>query len=183
MKILIPSVFAFILLLVSPFLGYSQSDSTQSDSTSVGEEMEYLEPEASSANLKMITPPDGFEVAEQFNGYIHFKSGSAIIMTLIKDATYITISKGMTEDFFRENKLTYISERKVITDNGTKGMDYKFSFVVQEVDFIRHMVYVGDLNQTLWLAITYPKMAEDLVEGEMLKAIQTINLNPSEDEE
>ena len=44
------------------------------------------------------------------------------------------------------------------------------------------MVYVGDLNQTLWLAVTYPKMGEELVEGEILKCIQTINLNAVSDE-
>lgn len=144
--------------------------------------MQYVEPESSSADLNMITPPDGFEISKNFNGYIHFKTGSAIIMTLIKDATYLMIAKGMTEEFYEANKLTLISERKVLTDNGTKGLDYKFSFVLQDVDFIRHMVYVGDLNQTLWLAVTYPKMAEELVEDEILKCIQSINLNPVDDE-
>lgn len=154
----------------------------QSDSLPREGEVKYAEPESFPASLKMITPPAGFEVTDRFNGYIHFKTGSAIIMTLIKDATYLTISKGMTEEFFQQNKLTLISERKVLTDNGTKGVDYKFSFVIQETDFIRHMVYVGDLNQTLWLAVTYPKMGEELVEGEILRCIQTINLNPVTDE-
>lgn len=173
MKLLLLSGLLFLL----PFLGFSQNDTIPHE-----EEMQYVEPESSSADLKMITPPDGFESSEQFNGYIHFKTGTAIIMTLIKDATYLMIAKGMTEEFYEENKLTLISERKVLTDNGTKGLDYKFSFVIQEVDFIRHMVYVGDLNQTLWLAITYPKMAEELVEDEILKSIQSINLNPVDDE-
>lgn len=165
------------LLLLLPCFGFSQNDTIPQE-----EEMQYVEPESSSADLNMITPPDGFEPSDQFNGYIHFKTGTAIIMTLIKDATYLMIAKGMTEDFYEANKLTLISESKVITDNGTKGLDYKFSFVLQGVDFIRHMVYVGDLNQTLWLAITYPKMAEELVEDEILKSIQSINLNTVDDE-
>ena len=160
-----------------PYFGFSQNDTIPQE-----EEIQYTVPEGFSADLNMITPPEGFELSEQFNGYIHFKTGTAIIMTLIKDATYLMIAKGMTEEFYEANKLTLISERKVTTENGTKGLDYKFSFVLQEVDFIRHMVYVGDLNQTLWLAITYPKMAEELVEDEILKCIQSINLNPVSDE-
>lgn len=154
----------------------------QNDTISQKEEKQYIEPESFPASLSMIIPPVGFEISKSFNGYIHYQSGSAIIMTLIKDATYLNIAKGMTEEFFEANKLNFISERKVLTNNGTKGIDYKFSFVIQEVDFIRHMVYVGDLNQTLWLAITYPKMGEELVEDEILKCIQTINLNPIGDE-
>lgn len=177
MKLILVSGILFILVIISPLAAFSQKDTL-----SQREEVKYVEPEVITADLSMITPPEGFEKTDQFNGYIHFKSGSAIIMTLIKDATYLTISKGMTEEFFQENKLVFISERKVVTDNGTKGLDYKFSFVVQDVEFIRHMVYVGDLNQTLWLAMTYPKMAEELVEGEMLKTIQTINLNPTRDD-
>lgn len=165
------------LLLIVSFFGHSQNDTI-----SEREEPKYVEPSSVYANLSMITPPEGFEPSEQFNGYIHFKTGSAIIMTLIKDATYLMIAKGMTEEFFAANKLTLLSERKVTTDNGTKGIDYKFSFVIQELEFIRHMVYVGDLNQTLWLAITYPKMAEELVEDQLLKSIQSINLNPVGDE-
>jgi len=173
MKLILLSGLLFILLTVSPNSLYAQNDSILQQ-----EEKQYIEPEALPADLGMITPPVGFEKTDKFNGFIHFKTGSAIIMTLIKDATYLTIAKGMTEEFYQENKLTLISERKVSTDNGTKGIDYKFSFVIQGVDYIRHMVYVGDLNQTLWLAITYPKMAEELVEDEVLKSIQTINLNP-----
>ena len=177
MKLILLSglVYAFSLFFVSTVCA-------QVDSLAQEGERQYVEPESFPASLGMIIPPDGFEVTDRFNGYIHYKTGSAIIMTLIKDATYLTISKGMTEEFFRQNKLTLISERKVLTDNGTKGVDYKFSFVLQDIDFIRHMVYVGDLNQTLWLAVTYPKMGEELVEGEILKCIQTINLNAVSDE-
>lgn len=177
MKLTLLSGLLFILLLISSSFGYSQNDTI-----SQREEMQYTEPQSLPAELSMITPPEGFELTDKFNGYIHYKTGSAIIMTLIKDATYLMLAKGMTEEFFLQNKLTLISERKVITDNGTKGIDYKFSFKIQEIDFIRHMVYVGDMNQTLWLAITYPKMAEELVEDEVLKCVQTVNLSPTRDE-
>lgn len=177
MKLILLSGLLFISLLF-----FAQNTFAQNDSISHEEQVQYVEPASSPASLSMITPPDGFEATDRFNGFIHYKTGSAIIMTLIKDATYLNIAKGMTEEFFQQNKLTLISERKVVTNNGTKGVDFKFSFVIQDIDFIRHMVYVGDLNQTLWLAITYPKMGEELVEDEVLKCIQTINLNPVSDE-
>ncbi len=177
MKLILLGGFVFFLSFI-----FVPKVSAQIDSLAQEGERQYVEPESFPASLNMITPPEGFEVTDRFNGYIHYKTGSAIIMTLIKDATYLTIAKGMTEEFFQQNKLTLLSERKVLTDNGTKGLDYKFSFVIQDVDFIRHMIYVGDLNQTLWLAVTYPKMGEELVEGEILKCIQTINLNADRDE-
>ena len=98
MKLILLSGLLFILLTVSPNSLYAQNDSILQQ-----EEKQYIEPEALPADLGMITPPVGFEKTDKFNGFIHFKTGSAIIMTLIKDATYLTIAKGMTEEFYQEN--------------------------------------------------------------------------------
>jgi len=145
--------------------------------------IKYVVPETKYIDLSVLTPPEGFVVAEEFNGYIHYQAGAAIILTLIEHVNYIKLSEGMTEEFFKENGLTKISENAVALDNGTKGIKYKFSFEIDEMEFVRYMVYVGDLNKTLWLNITYPKQLEELVEGEILKSLQTINLNTTRDEE
>jgi hypothetical protein len=103
-------------------------------------------------------------------------------MTLIEKVNYLKLAEGMTTEYWERNKLTLISESKLKTDNGYSGIAYKCSFVLEGKDFIRYMIYVGDLNNTLWLNITYPELAEDLVEKEVLKSIQSINLNPIHDE-
>lgn len=131
----------------------------------------------------MITAPAGFEVSKSFNGYIHFQNGCAIYMTMIENANYLRLNEGMTEDFYTKNKLTKISETEFVSDNGVKGIYYKCKFTLDEMDFTRYIVYAGDLNNTLWLNVTYPVLVEGLMEDEILKTIQTINLNPVADEE
>lgn len=172
-------VFVFSLLL-SAFT-FGQVDSlnkvnSQEDSLIV------IVPEISDAPLNLLTPPEGFEVSGGFNGYIHFGTSSAIIMTLIEKVNYMKLVEGMTDEYWERNKLTLVSEEEVKTDHGYIGKSYKLTFVLEEREFIRYMVYVGDLNNTLWLNITYPKLAEELVEPEILKCIQSVNLNPEDHE-
>ncbi len=177
MKLKLFNGLVLMFLFSTQFAAFSQND------TVTEKAIKYAQPEVAQAELSMLTPPEGFVVSESFNGYIHYQASSAIIMTLVMDASYLNIMKGMTEEFFEKNKLTKISDSKIVTDNGTKGISYKFSFDLSGQEFIRYMVYVGDLNQTLWLNITYPKHVEELVEGEILRSIQTINLKPNRDEE
>ncbi len=139
-------------------------------------------PEKIETNLSLITPPEGFEPTDKFNGYIHYEASSGIIMTMIDNANYIKISEGMTDDFFRKNGLTFIEKQSFVSDNGVKGIYYKSSFVTSDVDFIRYMVYAGDLNKTLWLNITYPTKLEELIESDILTTIQSIQLNINQDE-
>ncbi len=126
----------------------------------------------------MLVPPTGFVVSDRFNGYIHYQAGAAIIMSMIENTNFLNIEKGMTDEFFKANQLTLIEKRNLETNIGTKGLVYKFSFVLKEKIYIRYFVYAGDLNNTLWLAITYPRDLETLVDSEILKSIQTININP-----
>jgi len=135
-------------------------------------------PKQGPANLKMITPPEGFVVSDKFNGYIHYQTSAAIVMTMIENANFLNIEKGMTEEFFKKNQLVFLEKKDLVSDNGTKGIIYKFSFVLSGREFIRYFVYAGDMNKTLWLAITYPKHLESLVDAAILTCAQTINLNP-----
>ncbi len=154
----------------------AQEDVSKEDST------KYLIPQTENADLKLIVPPAGFEVSTLFNGYIYLQGSSSIIMTLIEDVNYLKICEGMTEEFYKTNRLSYISDSKFTSVAGVKGRMYKFSFKFENDEFIRYMVYAGDLKRTLWLNITYPIKFEELIEGEIIKSINSINLKPSTDE-
>lgn len=143
----------------------------------------FVEPHTINADLSLIQPPEGFVVSEAFNGYIHYQMATAIIMTMIENANYVNIEKGMTQSFYDEKGLTFISKEKITTTSGLKGLSYKLSFTLKETEFIRYMVYVGDLNNTLWLNITYPKMADELLTDVIMKVIQSAQLTPRKDEE
>ncbi len=140
-------------------------------------------PEQSLADIHMLTPPEGFEVSDRFNGYIYTKMASAIMMTMIENTTYLMIEQGMTPEFFAANQLLLIDKRSFQSDYGVKGIIYKATFVLSGKDFVRYFVYAGDLNRTLWLAITYPKMGEELLDSEILKSIQSITFNPTTNEQ
>ena len=103
-------------------------------------------------------------------------------MTLIQDVNFLKIDEGMTPEFYAQNQLNFISKSDFISDKGVKGKYYKLSFELKGDKFIRYMVYAGDLKQTLWLNVTYPQSLETLLEEEILKCFQTINLNPTSDE-
>ncbi|HLP14554.1 MAG TPA: hypothetical protein VK177_21665 [Flavobacteriales bacterium] len=135
-------------------------------------------PKQGLANLKMLTPPEGFVVADKFNGYIHYQASAAIIMTMLENVSFIDIDKGMTNEFFQKNQLVFIEKKDMVSASGTKGLIYKFSFVLSGKEFIRYFVYAGDLNKTLWLAITYPRQYDALLDANILQCTQTITLNP-----
>lgn len=145
-------------------------------------EPQITEPQAQAGNLDMLTPPATFEVSPAFNGYLSKKTSSAIIVTLIEDVTFPLLADGMTPEFYAENKLKFISESDVKTSFGNLGKMYKSSFVLEGDEFMRYMVFIGDLEKTLWLNITYPAIVEPIVEAEIIKCIDSVNLNPVRDE-
>lgn len=163
----------FILFTSNSLIGQTEGSGQVDDTTA-----RYVEPSSGPANVNMITPPATFEVSDAFNGYLSMTLGSAIIMVQIDNVTYLQVCDGMTDEFYQKNQLTYISDAAFVSDNGIKGRYYKLSFQIDGQDLIRYSVYAGDLEKTLWLNITYPKMIEEIIEDEILKTVQSITLNP-----
>tara|TARA_Y100000385_G_C12699168_1_gene469779 strand:+ start:54 stop:584 length:531 start_codon:yes stop_codon:yes gene_type:complete len=169
----IRNVSSFIVVFLFSFVVNSQVQGTTD--TKQGKAL-FTTPEVSEVNIDVIIPPEGFEISPAFNGYIHYQASSAVIINLINKVNFKKLAEGMNQEFFDKNKLRYISEKKIITNSGTKGIWYKFNFKTEGKDFCRYIVYAGDLNKTLWLNFTYPLKLEDLVENEILNSIQTIDL-------
>ena len=170
-------IFFCMLFLTDTFS--QESDQRAVDTTSTPE---VIVPKVKLGNLNMLTPPETFEVATTFNGFLSKKTSSAIIVTLIDNVTFPLIATGMTEEFYAKNKLTFISESDIKTNSGDLGKLFKLSFNLEEDEYIRYMVYVGDLKKTLWLNITYPKVVEAILEPEILKCIDSVDLNPDRSE-
>lgn len=172
------SLFALFISLMA----LSQTDSLNRVSYE-RDSMKVVMPEVVDASLSMLTPPEGFEVSTAFNGYISLGMSSAIIMTLIDHVNFEKLKEGMTAEYFERNKLTLINEEEFKTETGHKGISYKLSFILNDTDFVRYLVYVSEGDKTLWLNITYPKMVEDFVEIGIIRSIQTVNLNESRGDE
>lgn len=154
-------------------ISFSQ-EKVDRDSLNIQEDPEYAIPEQKLVDISILTPPVGFEDSPAFNGYISYQNGAAIIISLITNANYLKIDEGMTEKFFRDNKLTFVSKKEIETAEGVSGLYYTLSFNLENTDFVRHIVYIGDLKNTLWLNITYPKSVEALMEKEIVKSITSV---------
>jgi hypothetical protein len=89
----------------------------------------------------------------------------------------------MNGDFYNKNQFKYLSSQDIRTQSGFLGKCYKLSFTLEDNNFIRYIAYISDMNNTLWINVTYPKIVESLVEKEILKSINNVNLNHSRDEE
>ena len=166
------------------FVFSSLSSLAQQDTTATGTEAaSYVIPAPVKVNLSMITPPQEFQISPSFDGYINFQTSSAIIMTLIADVNYVKIKESITDDWFKSNKLTKLSEEEFVSEYGIPGTWYKSTFTLQETEFYRYTVFAGDLKQTLMLNITFPVMVKDIVENAMLLSIHSINFNPTNNEE
>lgn len=179
----------YVKLCLSTFcaiLGCTQVFSQTSNSKAVVKNEDTLfvtKPELGTPLVTCMTPPEGFVVSEAFNGYIHFQTNSTILMQSILGANYFQLSSTMNEDFFKRNNLRFVSEEKVVCADGTEGICYRSNFTLETTEFVRLTIYIGDLNNTLWLNITYPVMVQSLVEKPIQEAIVSINFKQAFDEE
>ena len=166
-----------LLLLLSGFVSYAQegrNEQGQDDSLVV------IVPTSEPADLRMITPPQGFEESTIFNGYLSIYTSTAIQMQMIQNVVYPKLLEGMNEEWASKYSMTKISDTSIVTDSGFKGHVYKYTYYDSEMKYqaIRYVVYIGDLKDTLWLNIVYPESVEELVEDEILKSLKTVNLKP-----
>jgi hypothetical protein len=136
----------------------------------------YEEPQVIKAELSMLTPPDGFVKSDQFDGYYNPNMGAAIMMSIIDKVPYSILKASMTEEFFTENKLTKISESPLVVSDKMRGVVYKCSFNTQGHDFIRFIIYAGDLTKTLWINVTYSALLDEQLEPEIMNSLKTINI-------
>ena len=133
------------------------------------------------ADLKLITVPEGFIESTSFNGYIHLNSATSIVMTSIEHINFIRLCAGMTPEFFAQNGLTLNEEKEFTSRENVPGRYYKASFIIDEIPHVRYIVFSGDLNRTLWLNITYPKMFEALISAEVSAIIESIKAPVSDE--
>jgi len=140
----------------------------------MAEAQEGIEPQMLASTTADITPPEYFEKAEQFYGYIHKGSASTILIQELAGTSYLLIQQGMTPEYFAQEGFTYISEEEVQTSSGLSGILYRMSFTVQETEFERLMFFTGDYHRTFWLVANYPAMVKDQMFGVMKKSLLTL---------
>ncbi len=159
-------------------LSIAQTSKTESQEDS----LKFVQPTQQNADLKCIVPPLCFEPSTAFNGYLCMANGAAILMHQFENISYAQAVRGMNEEAFTKNGFTLITSFDLHSSFGVKGKVYKFGFKLKNEDYIRYTVFAGSLNKTLWFNVTYPKLADELLEVELLRSFQTITLNPEDNE-
>ena len=171
-----------LLLLVCFFICTSGVNG-QVDSLATSNSSEkYLKPEKVSTDISVLTPPEGFSISESFDGYIHLQAASAIVIMELANINYITLDKSKNSKYYERNNLTFIESKDIVTVNGDKGKFYKSSFIIDDIKYYRLTAYIGDLNNTLWIAITYPEIMEPILLDELMKSIESVNFKKNRDE-
>jgi hypothetical protein len=141
----------------------------------------YPEPNQCDADLRLITVPEGFVSATNFNGYIHLNTATSIVMTSVEHVNFLRLCAGMTPEFFSMNGLSLVEENEFTSDYNVSGRFYKAHFVIDKLPHVRYMIFSGDINNTLWLNITYPQMFEPLIGKEVPGIIQSIKSTVSDE--
>lgn len=137
--------------------------------------IQHVEPSTSPANLSFYQAPQGFVVGTGFNGYFHALTQTSIVVTMIDNGTYINVKKAMTPEYFASNMLTKTNEFDIQCESGLKGVGYVAEFMLNSKKMIRQMIFIGDLNKTLWLSVTYPFEQDSLIAPELLKSYNTVS--------
>lgn len=131
------------------------------------------QPKILEPDIRCFTAPEGFIISEAYNGYVHFQTSTTVLIQRYENVNLFQLRDAMTEEFYQKNNLRFISQEDFKTEDGTNGIMYRCEFELKDTKFVRYMVYIGDLNHTLWINITYPDVVEALVKEPLLNSIYT----------
>ena len=127
------------------------------------------------ADLTFIQAPEGFVPTDKFNGYLHPTASASIVLSMINDVNFIHLEEGMTEEYFAQNQLTKIYQQRFTAESGLNGVMFKATFMLEELEMVRYIVFIGDLNKTLWVSTTYPAKFDPILEKELLHSFTTVD--------
>lgn len=134
----------------------------------------YVVPTSKNADLNLYIPPKSFEKATAFNGYHHLQTQTTVVMTMIEGANYLNLKTGMTDQYFADNKLVKVSEQAITTTSGLGGIVYAATFMLNNRQMTRHIVFIGDLNNSLWLSTTFPTEFLPLIEKDLINSYSSV---------
>lgn len=138
--------------------------------------IEYTVPTFSETVINCIEPPAGFDTTSLFNGYLNHNTSSSILISEVKGTNYISLKSGMTPEYFKSQNLVFISEEPFVSQTGIKGILYKASFIIKEIEMTRYMLFAGNQAKTIWVNVTYPTQFTELLDEEIRNSMNTLSL-------
>ena len=125
------------------------------------------------SKVSMI-PPEGFTLSNDFQGFIHLASTSAIQVTDRPGVNPISLKFSFTKEVLEPQGITLISQEDVKTNAGVPSTLVLVSFTVEGMDFERYIFITGDHNNMYIINANYPVMTKELIQDEMKKALLTV---------
>lgn len=121
-----------------------------------------------------MVPPEGFELSQDFQGFIHLASTSAIQVTDRPGVSPVSLKFSFTKEVLEPQGITLISQEDVETNSGVPSTLVLVSFTVDGMDFERYIFITGDHNNMYIINANYPVMTKELIQDEMKKALLTV---------
>lgn len=121
-----------------------------------------------------MVPPEGFELSNEFQGFIHLASTSAIQVTDHPGVSPISMKFSFTKEVLEPQGVTLISQEEVKTNAGIPSILVLVSFTVEGMDFERYIFITGDHNNMSIINANYPVMTKELIQDKMKEALLTI---------
>ena len=115
-----------------------------------------------------LLKPIGFQVADNFTGFIHATAGTTIEVREQPNANYVFSSAAFTSERLAAQGMTLLKKEEVTLDSGKKGLLYKVSFTVEDIPHERYMLFTGTYNTMYICSGTYSKSIAHLI-GDVVK--------------
>lgn len=134
-----------------------------------------------------ISPPKYFKPVENIHGFIHIPTMSSMTCTEIKGYHYTQLTEQLTSEYIASQNATLNSTEDIILDNQQPARLFYISFTIPAKDslhkdtpFERLMLFTGDMENTIWINVTYPQAVKRFVHNIILKSLKTVHFRKNE---
>ncbi|MEX0812928.1 MAG: hypothetical protein WD048_11985 [Chitinophagales bacterium] len=121
-----------------------------------------------------MVPPEGFELSNEFQGFIHLASSSAIQVTEHPGVNPAAMKFSFTEEVLEPQGITLEGKEEVKTNAGVPASLILVSFTVEGMDFERYIFITGDHNNMYIINANYPVMTKELIQDKMKESLLTV---------
>lgn len=121
-----------------------------------------------------MVPPEGFELAKDFIGFIHVASTSAIQITDHPGVNPISLKFSFTKEVLEPQGITLEGTEEVKTNSGAPSTLVLVSFTVEGMEFERYILITGDHNNMYIINANYPVMTKELIQDKMKESLLTV---------
>ncbi len=124
-----------------------------------------------------IVPPEGFVQSKKYGGFTNEKENSSITFNEFP-TSYSTFDSSFVKQLKKDPNLTFIKNEKFKTKKH-EGTLFTIIQKINEVDFYKHFLMLGNDSITLTVTASYPLKDKDKKEKVMKKSLKSLYFDPT----